>query len=164
MMGLALLMGLGGCATGTTTGAAQSSLPPAAASATEVGPSPAGPPSPRAGECASIYSGATVASLTAEDTLSEVTVCGFPAGATEVKTVTISSADSQELLDSLAGLLAEPSRVRDPQLVCTAEVRTVEDFVVTNGAGSVVAAVVPTDECGKPSLGVTKLLEQMLEL
>lgn len=113
-------------------------------------------------ECADLYQGAAPSILAATDQLESVTVCWLDGA--EPKRLTLTRQMSEEMMDSLAGLLVEPSSARPTDLVCTAEIRTYPDFVVETATGASLAPVIPTDECGKPSQAVVDLLYQITGL
>lgn len=151
---LAVIAALAGCSSATTAGGSAPAGSMVSSSAAKGAPTPVDP------DCASLYTGAVVGTVSAQDQLTQVSVCtGDGTGRMAVKTVT--REQSEEILDSLAGLLAEPSATVDPDIACTAELRVLEDFVVTTRTGLVLAPAVPTDACGKPSLAVAKLLKQV---
>lgn len=151
---------LGGCAAQNDSESVPDGSLGASASAAELSRVPEAPTA-QAAACAHIYQGAAATTLSAAEILVQVRVCTENPGNGEVTDVTLAAAESQENLDWLAGLLAEPSATRDESLICTAELRSVPDFVVTTQSGLLLAPAVPTDPCGKPSLNVVKILEQI---
>lgn len=135
--GAVLAMAVGGCASSDTNSASV--------------PVPSGPPATaRASECASIYQGAFVSRIPNGTDLASVTVCqsGNPA----------KIATSSEGLDQLLTGLTANDEVLDPGAICTMEVRVAPDFIVTTASGEKIAAIIPTDVCGKPRLDVVQFL------
>lgn len=161
-----MLMSFGGCATppGQDAGNGASALPSNSVPPIgQVGTGTPGLTKPTASDpqCADIYQGAVVGTLTGADSLTQVQVCVVNTVSQNADIKTLTGVDSQETLDWLAGLMAQPSASRDADLICTAELRKVKDFVVTTESGQVLAPTVPTDPCGKPSLDVVQLLDQI---
>jgi hypothetical protein len=154
-----VLVAASGCAASQPAGGGTAAAP---SSPVAAGPLGAATPTAQIPACAGIYQGATTAPLLPTQDIVSVVVCGAPTGGANVVTRSVTAADSAEMLDSLAGLLAQPSVPRDTSRVCTAELREVADFVVSTESGQLLAPTVPTDACGKPSLAVVKLLNQML--